>query len=78
MTAMQISYQLSGTIEVPEGSQLNPAGTEIILPDGKTLKLWEAWEVHQTGDDDHIDLTYADLVELGIHYDTMTTAFEEI
>ena len=78
MTTVQFSYQLTGTIEVPEGSQINPAGTGIILPDGKTLKLWEAWEAHHTGDDDHIDLTYADLAELGIHYDTMTTAFEEI
>jgi len=49
----------------------------IILPDGKTLRLWEAWESHPADEDDHTDLSYADLVRIGIHYDTLSTAFEE-
>ena len=74
---MKFNYQLTGTIDVPEGSRLNAIGTAIILPDGKTLRLWEAWECHLADDDDHADLSYADLVEIGIHYDTLSTAFEE-
>ena len=74
---MKFNYQLTGTIDVTEGSRLNATGTAIILPDGKTLRLWEAWECHLGHEDDHADLSYADLVEIGIHYDTLSTAFEE-
>ncbi len=74
---MKFNYQLTGTIDVPEGSRLNATGTAIILPDGKTLRLWEAWEGHLTDEDDHTDLSYADLVRIGIHYDTLAAAFEE-
>lgn len=74
---MKINYQLTGTIDVPEGSRLNAIGTAIILPDGNTLRLWEAWERHLADEDDHTDLSYADLVEIGIHYDTLAAAFEE-
>ena len=35
---MKFNYQLTGTIDVPEGSRLNFIGTAIILPDGKTLR----------------------------------------
>ena len=49
----------------------------IFLPDGKTLRLWEAWERHLADEDDHTDLSYAELVDIGIHYDTLSTAFEE-
>jgi hypothetical protein len=77
MMAMQVNYQLTGTIEVPEGATLNSAGTAIILPSGESLKLWEAWEVHHAGEDDHTDPTYEDLVKLGIHYDTLSISFEE-
>ena len=74
---MKFNYQLTGTIDVTEGSRLNATGTAIILPDGKTLRLWEAWEYHLADEDDHTDLSYGDLVEIGIHYDTLSTAFEE-
>lgn len=74
---MKFNYQLTGTIDVPEGSRLNTIRTAIILPDGNTLRLWEAWERHIGDEDDHADLSYADLVEIGIHYDTLSIAFEE-
>lgn len=74
---MQINYTLTGAAEVPEGSRINAAGTAIMLPGGKTLKLWEAWELHHTGEDDHTDLSYADLAQLGVHYDTSLALFEE-
>lgn len=64
---MKFNYQLTGTIDVTEGSRLNATGTAIILPDGKTLRLWEAWECHLADEDDHTDLSYADLVRIGIH-----------
>ena len=54
---MKFNYQLTGTIDVPEGSRLNAIGTAIILPDGKTLRLWEAWERHLGDEDDHADLS---------------------
>ena len=74
---MKFNYQLTGTIDVTEGSRLNATGTAIILPDGKTLTLWEAWASHPTEEEAHTDLSYADLVRIGIHYDTLSTAFEE-
>ena len=74
---MKFNYQLTGTIDVTEGSRLNATGTAIILPDGKTLRLWEACARHLADEDDHPDLSHADLVEIRIHYDTLSTAFEE-
>ena len=74
---MQIDYQLTGTMVVPEGSRLNCSGTEIILPDGMRLKVWEAWESQHADVDDYADLTSAALAEIGVYYDTLAIAFEE-
>ena len=74
---MKFNYQLTGTIDVPEGSRLNALGTAIVVHAGTTIRLWEAWERHLTDEDDHTDLSYAELVDIGIHYDTLSTAFEE-
>lgn len=72
---MQLNYTLTGTVEVPEGSTLNPTSTGIILPDGTSLKLWESWE-REASEDEFADLSYDDLVALGIHYDGDMTCFE--
>lgn len=69
---MMIDYTLSGTIQVPDGSKLNPTRSGIILPDGKLLKLWEAWELNEDA-----DISASDLEELGCWHDGDPATFEE-
>ena len=73
---MNIHYQLTGSVEVPDGSRLSD--TEIILPDGSVIKLWEAWERHLPAADTYSTLTHDEMCALGIFDDTWTREFEEV
>ena len=74
---MQLNYTLSGSIIVPEGSKLNETRSGIILPDGRTLKLWEALELNDTDDGTCEDISFDQAAEMGIHYDGDVCRFEE-
>ncbi|QOV96514.1 hypothetical protein [Novosphingobium sp. ES2-1] len=73
---MRFHYQLTGVVEVPDGTRLSDAETAIILPDGTIIKLWEAWEQHHPDKDEYRNLSDAQLTALEIYYDTHTHAFE--
>lgn len=74
---MNIHYQLTGSVEVPDGSRLSDTATKIILPDGSTIKLWEAWERHLPAEDAYSTLTHDEMCALGIFDETGTRIFEE-
>lgn len=75
---MRFNYTLTGAIEVPEGSMLTESGSGIVLPNGKALKVWESWELHTPGEDDHEDLTFDQVLALGCFYDGDSSRFEEV
>lgn len=75
---MNVHYQLTGFVEVPDGSRLSDTETAIILPDGSVIKLWEAWERHLPAEDEYKTLTHEELCELGIFDDTWTKELEEV
>lgn len=75
---MNIHYQLTGSVEVPDGSRLSETETAIILPDGSVIKLWEAWERHLPAEDEYTTLSDAEMCELGILGDTWTRELEEV
>ena len=58
--------------DVAAGGQSDEAGA-----DEHRAVLGQAGHDRGAHEDDHADLSYADLVEIGIHYDTLSTAFEE-
>lgn len=62
---MILNYTLRGSMTVPDGTVFSEAGHEIILPCGKMLKLWEAVEDHNVGE----DLGECELNELGVYTD---------
>ncbi|MBB6125648.1 hypothetical protein [Sphingobium subterraneum] len=74
---MNVHYQLTGSLEVPDGSRLSDAETAIILPDGSVIKLWEAWERHLPAEDTYSTLTHDGMCALGIFDDTLTREFDE-
>jgi hypothetical protein len=71
------TYRLSGSIEMPEGTTLNPHGSGLVLPDGKEIKLWEQLEICTPGEDDHRNLEYDELEGMGIFYDGEMCDFEQ-
>lgn len=76
---MIINYTLTGSIEVPDGSTLTDTTTGITLPDGRTLKMWEAWEIHPADtDEEPSDISYQELLDLGCFYDGDMARFEEV
>ena len=72
----QYSYTLTGWIDVPEGSTLNETGTGIVLPCGRTLKIWESLELSNADQSEHEDLSFDDAYEMDIHYDGDMCRFE--
>lgn len=74
---MNIHYQLTGSVEVPDGSRLSETETAIFLPDGSAIKLWEAWERHLPAEDAYSTLTHDEMCSLGIYDETGTRIFEE-
>jgi hypothetical protein len=67
---LMFDYTLRGRICVPDGSKLNGGseGTEIILPDGRALKLWEQGEL-RAGEDSYTNVSFDELGYLGVFYD---------
>ena len=57
---MEIRFQLSGIIEVPDGSQIEDPRT-IRLPDGNFIKLWTGVELNDVD-----DLSFAQQQNLGV------------
>lgn len=78
-------YTLTGVIDAPEGT-VTPDGGCLQMPDedGKSriFKLWEAWELNIVGADEdadnHRDLSFDEMSDMGLHYDGDTASFEEI
>lgn len=78
MSETVIHYTIRGAIVLPEGARLNDAGTGILLADGKMLKVWEQFELHDAEDeDDTRNLTYDEVTALGVFYDGDTAEYEE-
>jgi hypothetical protein len=73
---MIFHYTLRGSIQVPEGSTLNATGSTIVLPDGQNLQLWESWETNRD-DENHKDISYKELLDMGCFYDGNMAQFEE-
>lgn len=59
---LSLSYTLTGSLTVPDGTTFSESGNEIVLPCGKILKLWEAIEDHEQGE----NLTEVELNSLGV------------
>lgn len=60
---LSLSYTLTGSLTVPDGTTFSESGNEILLPCGNILKLWEAIEDHRQGR----DLSEDELVSLGVY-----------
>lgn len=69
-----VHYTVRGGMDCPPGSVANPAGSGVVLPDGRILKVWEAFEL-QDGDQCR-DLDSAELSALGITYQCGGTELE--
>lgn len=77
MTDLCFHYTLRGSLVAPEGSRLNDTATGVILPDGKTLKIWEQFETQTEGQDDYRNLNDVELNDMGVFYDGDSCRFEE-
>lgn len=76
---MHYTYTLSGAVEVPEGSTLNETSSGVILPDGRTFKLWEVGELYTIGadtDDRYDDISADEAGEIGIFWDGDVCRFD--
>lgn len=76
---MRYTYTLSGAVEVPEGSTLNETSSGVILPDGRTFKLWEVGELYTIGadtDDRYDDISADEAGEIGIFWDGDVCRFD--
>ena len=67
----RLSVSVSEEIMVPEGCKIELAPTGAVsgirLPNGKLLKPWVTYELHDdAADDDPVDQTYDDLCALGV------------
>lgn len=60
---MILNYSMSGSLTVPDGTVISENGQEFIPPCGKVMKLWEAVEDHNAGE----DLNETELNELGVY-----------
>ena len=76
---MRYTYTLRGAVEVPEGSTLNETSSGIVLPDGRTFKLWEVGELYTIGadtDDRYDDIGADEAGEMGIFWDGDVCRFD--
>ncbi|GAA5500434.1 hypothetical protein Dxin01_00155 [Deinococcus xinjiangensis] len=64
---MKFNFVLEGSIVVPVGSKVGPAGTTIILPDGS--EVGPQLVIEQTKGDEYTDLNRDEVLALGIDYD---------
>lgn len=72
----EFHYTLRSMITAPEGSKLNDHATGVVLPDGRTLKVWEAFETN-LNEEDPRDISFDELLGMGIHYDGNPAELEE-
>lgn len=62
---MILNFTISGGLTVPEGTTLSKNGQEVLLPCGNSIKIWEAVEHLDEGE----DLTEEQRNKLGIYTD---------
>lgn len=79
MTNTVVHYTVRGAVVLPEGARLNDTSTGILLADGRMLKVWEQFELHDAEDkDEPRNLSYEEVMELGLFYDGDTAEYEEV
>jgi hypothetical protein len=70
---MNVQLTMSVSLTLPDGSASmdGTGGRGWLLPDGSAIKIWAVTELN-----DKKDLTYAEVLEMGIDFEDMVTEVE--